>query len=247
MLQLNDVLNSKKLKIYQDDNFFKFSIDGVLLANFIELKLTTKKILDIGTGTGIIPLLLTTKTKLPIDAIEIQKELCDIFKMTLEYNHLYNQINIIHNDIRIYSKQSYNLNQYDILICNPPYYNGKCKNQIKTNQRHQNSLDLLDLMESSKRLLKTKGSLFLVYDSMEFNKVIKIINEYDFSIKKIQFVYYNKSKNSSIFLLECIKCGNTQTDILPPFILYDEDNKKTEQYHSIFTKIGDEENESKEL
>ena len=194
MLQLNDVLSSKKLKIYQDDNFFKFSIDGVLLANFIELKLTTKKILDIGTGTGIIPLLLTTKTKLPIDAIEIQKELCDIFKMTLEYNQLNNQINIIHNDIKTYSKQNHHLNQYDILICNPPYYNGKCQNQIKSKQRHQSNLDLRELMESSKRLLKTKGSLFLVYDSMEFNKVIKIINEYDFSIKKVQFVYYNRNK-----------------------------------------------------
>ncbi len=247
MLQLNDVLSSKKLKIYQDDNFFKFSIDGVLLANFIELKLTTKKILDIGTGTGIIPLLLTTKTKLPIDAIEIQKELCDIFKMTLEYNQLNNQINIIHNDIKTYSKQNHHLNQYDILICNPPYYNGKCQNQIKSKQRHQSNLDLRELMESSKRLLKTKGSLFLVYDSMEFNKVIKIINEYDFSIKKVQFVYYNRNKNSSIFLLECVKNGKTQTDILPPFILYDEDNKKTKQYYSIFAKIGDEDDESKEL
>lgn len=234
MLQLNDVISSKNLKIYQDDCYFKFSLDGVLLANFVELKFTTKKILDIGTGTGIIPLLLTTKTKLSIDAIEIQKELCDIFDLTVKYNHLCNQINIIHNDVKIYAKQSSNLNQYDILICNPPYYSGKCNNQIKTKQRHQKSLDLRDLMEASKRLLKTKGSLFLVYDSMEFSNVIKIINEYSFSIKKIRFVYYTKSKNSSIFLIECVKNGNTQTDILSPFILYDEENHRTKEYNDIF-------------
>lgn len=247
MLQLNDVLSSNKLKIYQDDNYFKFSLDGVLLANFVELKLTTKKILDIGTGTGIIPLLLTTKIKLKIDAIEIQKELCDIFDLTLKYNNLSNQINIINKDIKVYAKQSCNLNKYDILICNPPYYGSKCNNKIKTTQRHQSNLDLPDLMESSRRLLKTKGSLFLVYDSMEFSKVIKIINEYSFSINKIQFVHYNKSKKSSIFLLECIKNGNTQTDILPPFILYDDDNYKTKEYNRIFINIEGEKDESKKL
>lgn len=247
MLQLNDVLSSHKLKIYQDDNYFKFSLDGVLLANFVEFKYTTKKILDIGTGTGIIPLLLTTKTKQKVDAIEIQKELCDIFDLTVKYNHLSNQINIINSDIKAYAKQSSNLNKYDILICNPPYYGRKCNNEVKTTQRHQESLDLPELMDSSRKLLKTKGSLFLVYDSMEFSKIIKTVHEYSFSIKKIQFVHYNKSKKSSIFLLECIKQGNTQTNILPPFILYDDDNNKTKEYERIFMDIEGEKDESKEL
>lgn len=247
MLQLNDVLCSNKLKIYQDDDYFKFSLDGVLLANFVDLKLTTKRILDIGAGTGIITLLLTTKTKLKIDAIEIQKELCDIFDLTLKYNNLSHQVNIINNDIKVYSHQSRNLNQYDILICNPPYYGGRCNNEVKTKQRHQENLSIREVMESSKRLLKTKGSLYLVYDSMEFNNVIKTINQYSFSIKKIQFVHYNKYKNSSIFLLECIKNGNTQTSILPPFILYDNNDKKTEEYNSIFVNMEGEKDESKKL
>lgn len=247
MLQLNDVLSSNQLKIYQDNDYFKFSLDGVLLANFVNIKLTTKRILDIGTGTGIIPLLLSTKTNLKIDAIEIQKELCDIFELTLKYNHLSHQINIINQDIKNYSRMDCHLNQYDILICNPPYYRGKCVNEIKTMQRHQSSLCIEDVLDSSRRLLKTKGSLFLVYDSMEFDNVINVIHQYSFSIKKIQFVHYNKEKKSSVFLLECIKGGNTQTSILPPFILYDDFNNKTKEYNNIFMNIEGEKYESEKL
>ena len=86
MIVVNDVLGYKNRKIYQDDNYFKFSIDGVLLANFVKYKLTTKKVLDIGTGTGIIPLILTMKSDVVVDAIEIQKELVELFTKTIEIN-----------------------------------------------------------------------------------------------------------------------------------------------------------------
>ena len=85
MVVLNDILGYKNRKIYQDNNYFKFSLDGVLLANFVYIKLTTKKIIDIGTGTGIIPLLLSLKTRINIDAIEIQEELCKLFARTIKY------------------------------------------------------------------------------------------------------------------------------------------------------------------
>lgn len=248
MRQLSNVLDFDDLKIFQDDEYFKFSIDGVLLANFVEMKLSTKRILDIGAGTGIIPLLLTKKTKCMIDAIEIQGELCDLFEQTIKYNKLENSIGVINNDINIYSKEANNLNKYDIITCNPPYYRGKDNiNSIKSIQRHQKNLNIDSLLISAKRLLKDNGSLYIVYDCKDFLFLIQTICDYGFSIKRIQFVHYNINKNASILLVECVKNGNTETKILQPFILYDLDGNKTKDYKNTFSKNCGENNESKKL
>lgn len=248
MKKLSNILDFDDLKVFQDDKYFKFGTDGVLLANFVDIKLTTKKILDIGSGTGIISLLLTKKTKCIIEAIEIQKELCDLFEDTIKYNKLEKNIVIFNYDINIFSRKAENLNKYDVLVCNPPYYAGKDNcNNVKTIQRHQKSLNIDNLLASSKRLLKDKGSLYIVYDCQYFIFLIKKIINYGFSIKKIQFVYYSDNKNSSIFLIECVKNGNTDTKIMPPFILYDEKNKKSSKYKNIFSKSSGDINESEKL
>lgn len=234
MLILNDVLGYKNRKIYQDDNFFKFSLDGVLLSNFVSLKLTTKNIIDIGTGTGIIPLLLSLKTKKVIDAIEIQKELCDIFKKTIAFNKLESQINLINDDIKKFSMQKENLNKYDIVISNPPYYSKTKTNSVKENAKHENLINLSELISSSKIILKNKGSLYLVYDSKRIIDLINILLKNNFSIKKIRFVYERVDKISSIVLIEAIKNGKTEAKILPPFILYEKDGIMTSSYEKIY-------------
>lgn len=234
MLILNDVLGYKNRKIYQDDNFFKFSLDGVLLSNFVSLKLTTKNIIDIGTGTGIIPLLLSLKTKKVIDAIEIQKELCDIFKKTIAFNKLESQINLINDDIKKFSMQKENLNKYDIVISNPPYYSKTKTNSVKENAKHENLINLSELISSSKTILKNKGSLYLVYDSKRIINLINILLNNNFSIKKIRFVHERVDKISSIVLIEAIKNGKTEAKVLPPFILYEKDGIMTSSYEKIY-------------
>ena len=236
MIVLNDVLGYKNRKIYQDNDYFKFSLDGVLLANFVSIKLTTKKIIDIGTGTGIIPLILSLKTNKKIDAVEVQKELCNLLKKTLSYNKLSNQINLINLDIKDYAEDNKNINKYDIVISNPPYYkNGKENpNKIKSNARHDTLLDIKKLAIYSKRLLKDKGSLYLVYDSKYLADVVNKLTNNGFSLRKIQFVHYNSKKKASIFLLECIKNGKCDLEVLPPFILYEKDGIMTNEYKSIY-------------
>ncbi len=230
---LNDVLGYKNRKIYQNDEYFKFSLDGVLLANFVTLKLTTKKIIDIGTGTGIIPLILSLKTKVKIDAIEIQKELCQLLTKTIKYNKLETQINLINDDIKIYAENKNFLNTYDIVISNPPYFSKTKINTVKENAKHENLLTLEDLITASKKLLKNNGSLYLVYDSSKFIEMIRILEKNNLCIKKLQFVYETSEKESSIFLLECTKNGKASTKVLPPFILFEKSGIMTEMYQKI--------------
>ena len=234
MIVLNDVLGYKNRKIYQDDKFFKFSLDGVLLANFVSLKLTTKNIIDIGTGTGIIPLLLSLKTSKKIDAIEIQKELCELFEKSIEYNKLDNQINLINKDIKEYSKDINNLNKYDIVISNPPYFSKTNKTSVKDNAKHENLLSLEELIQSSKTILKNKGSLYLVYDSKKVIDLIKALDKHNFAIKKIRFVHEKVDKESSMVLLEATKNGKDSTKLLAPFILYEKSGIMTSDYEKIY-------------
>lgn len=234
MVILNDILGYKSRKIYQDDNFFKFSLDGVLLADFVSLKLSTKNIIDIGTGTGIIPLLLSLKTKIRIDAIEIQKELCKLFLKSIKYNKLENQINLINEDIKKFSKKEFNLNKYDIVISNPPYFSKTDISTVKENARHENLLNLDELIDSSKRLLKNSGSLYLVYDSKRFIELVEKLKNNNFEIKRIKFVHETIEKDSSIVLVEAIKNGKPMTEVLPPFILYEKNDIMTSDYEKIY-------------
>lgn len=234
MIKLDSILNTNFV-IYQNDDYFKFSTDGVLLADFVSVKQSAKKIIDVGSGTGIISILMTTKTNNIIDSIEIQPELCHLFQKTLVENNLSNKINIINSDITIYAKK--NLNLYDIVICNPPYYSGK---ENQTNQksiaRHEKKLDIESLLESSRKILKDHGSLFIIYNCINFQKVLKLVDKYSFSIRRIRFIHYDCTKKASLFMIECIKNGNTQTEIEKPMILYQtENNKKTQEYEKKFS------------
>lgn len=234
MLVLNDILGYKNRKIYQDDKFFKFSLDGVLLANFVTIKLASKNILDIGTGTGIIPLLLSLKTKRSIDAIEIQKELCEIFNKSITYNNLKNQINLINEDIKIFSKRDSNLNKYDIIISNPPYFSKTTINSVKENAKHENLINIDELINSSKKLLKNNGSLYLVFDSNRIVELLEKLNKESFSIKRIRFVHDTCDKESKIVLLEATKNGKKSVKVMPPFILYEKNGIMTDNYERIY-------------
>lgn len=230
----NDVMGYKNRKIYQDDRYFKFSLDGVLLSHFVTIKLTTKKIIDIGTGTGIIPLILSLKTNIKIDAVEIQKELCELFTKTIKLNHLENNINLIHSDIKEFSKERKNLNQYDIVVSNPPYFNKIENNSVRNNARCENCLTLEELVSASNRILKDGGSLYLVYDVSRFTDLLNTLMNYNFSVKKIRYVHYTADKEASIFLLEAVKNGKTSTKILPPFILFEKNGIMTKTYENIY-------------
>ncbi|WP_294703026.1 tRNA1(Val) (adenine(37)-N6)-methyltransferase [uncultured Fusobacterium sp.] len=206
-------------KIIQKTNGFRFSVDAVILADFFNPQ-KNGKILDIGTGNGIIPILLYSKGKgNDIVGIDIQEENTSLAKRNIELNNLENSIEIINYDIKEYP----NGNSFDYIVSNPPYMkvDGKKQNDLssKAIARHEIKLDLVDLVKSAKRILKPIGSFTLIHRSYRFTEISKVLEENGFSLKRVKFVYFSKEKNSNLVLIEAWKGKKCQLEIEPPLFL----------------------------
>ena len=147
----NYLLGFKDLKIVQDNEMFNFSLDSVLLPNFVTINKKIDRILDIGCGNAPIPLILSTKTDAKITGVEIQKEVYDLAVESVKINNLENRIDIINDDIKEYSKQ-FDREIFDVITCNPPFFkvteNSNFKKDIyKTIARHEITLNLNDVFK----------------------------------------------------------------------------------------------------
>lgn len=240
MKVLNDLLWDGELKIYQDTEMFKFSIDSVLLSNFVTINKSINKILDIGTGNSPIPLMLTKRTKAKIDAIEIQEESYKLGYESIKYNNLQNQINIILGDIREKYKELEN-NSYDTIISNPPYYRQNVKiplHESKKIARNEQSLSLNDIFVISKKLLKDGGNISIVIDTDRLTEVIELMKNNSIEPKRLQFVYPNETKNSKILLIEGTKNGKPGIKVLNPIFIQDSSNQYTSFIENILKNFG---------
>lgn len=234
----NYLLGYKNLKIIQDNEMFNFSLDSVLLPNFITINDSTKNILDIGTGNAPIPLILSQKTKAHITGIEIQKEVSNIAKKTIKLNNLENKINIINDDIKEYYKKA-TPEYYDIITCNPPYFEVKKtskfnKNDYKTIARHEVTLKLEDILKIARKLLKNGGTLGLVHRPERLIDILTTMRNYNIEPKKIRLIYPRKNKESNILLIEGKKNGKKGLKILPPLYSHNQDGTYTEEIQKYF-------------
>ena len=206
-------------KLIQKKDGFRFSVDAVILSDFFS---PTKKgkILDIGCGNGIIPILLYSKGKgEEITGIEIQEENCELALKNVKLNNLEEYIKIENDDVKEYSKG----NTFDYIISNPPYMevDGKKQNILscKSIARHELTLNLYDLIRNAKRLLKPVGSITLVHRSYRFTDISRILEDCGFSLKRVRFVYYSKDRNSNLVLVEAFKGKKCKLEIEPPLFL----------------------------
>ena len=234
----NYLLGYKNLKIIQDNEMFNFSLDSVLLPNFITINDSTKNILDIGTGNAPIPLILSQKTKAHITGIEIQKEVSNIAKKTIKLNNLENKINIINDDIKEYYKKA-TPEYYDIITCNPPYFEVKKtskfnKNDYKTIARHEVTLKLEDILKIARKLLKNGGTLGLVHRPERLIDILTTMRNYNIEPKKIRLIYPGKNKESNILLIEGKKNGKKGLKILTPLYSHNQDGTYTEEIQKYF-------------
>ena len=124
---INDILGYKDRKIFQDDECFSFSLDSVMLANFATVRLRDKKIVDLGCGNGVIPLILSLRTDKEIVGVEIQEQLFDMAVRSVEYNNLSDQIKVINSDMKDFVNDD-NFEKFDLITCNPPYFKVNEKN-----------------------------------------------------------------------------------------------------------------------
>lgn len=238
MKKNNYLLGYKNLRVYQDSEMFNFSLDSVLLPNFVTINKNIKNILDIGCGNLPVSLILTTKTDASITAVEIQKDVYDIALKNLELNNKQNQINIINADIRDLYK-NFETEYYDVIVCNPPFFKVSKdshlnKNDYKTIARHEVFLNLDDLFLISKKILKNNGVISIVHRPERLLDIIYAMRKYNIMPKKIQFVYPKKDKEANILLIEGTKNGNSGMKILPPLFVHNEDGTYTDEVKKYF-------------
>ena len=235
----NYLLGYKNMYIMQDTDMFNFSLDSVLLPNFITINKSTKNVLDIGCGNAPIPLILSTKTDAHITGVEIQKEVYDLALESVKINDLENRIKIINADINELYKEL-ETESFDIITCNPPFFKVKedsnlNESEYKTIARHEVKLNLEDIMKISRKLLKNNGTLGIVHRPERLVDIIESMRKYNIEPKKIRLVYPKKDKEANILLIEGTKNGKPGIKILPPLYSHDEDGSYTLEVQEFFS------------
>lgn len=231
----NYLLGYKNMYIMQDTEMFNFSLDSVLLANFVTINKSDKSILDIGTGNAPIPLILTKRTNAKITGVEIQKESFELALESVEINKLENQIEIINDDINNFYKNCES-DSFDIITCNPPFFKNVITNDsnYKLLARHEKTLNLEQILIIAKKLLKNNGVIALVNRPERMIDIITEMKNNNIEPKKIQLVYPFKGKNANILLIEGSKNGKPGLKILPPLFAHNNDGSYTEEIKKFF-------------
>ena len=237
---INYLLGYENLKIYQNTDMFNFSLDSVLLPNFVTLSKKTKKILDIGSGNAVIPIILSTKTNALIDAVEIQKEVYELGVKSIKLNKLEDRINLYNEDIKDFYKNS-ETDVYDTITCNPPFFKKVETSNVnesiyKTIARHEVMLNLDDIMKIAKKLLKNNGNIAIVHRTDRLIDIIETMRKYNIEPKKIRFIYPKVNTESNIVLVEGTKNGKPGLKILNPLISHNENDEYTDELKEYFTE-----------
>ena len=214
METVNDLVGYDNLKIYQNDDWFKFSLESVLLPNFVKINLRYKKIMDLCTGNAPIPLILSTRTKVKIIGVEYQKDIYELAKKSIGINKLENQIEIINEDVKNLNRIFFG-DTFDLITVNPPYFKSSeisIKNDDihKTIARHEVTIKLEDIIKVSAFLLKNGGHFAMVHRTERFFEVIDVLNKYNLIPKRIKFIYPKEDTDSNLFMFECIKNGQKE-------------------------------------
>lgn len=213
-----------KSELYQSKTGYRYSIDSFILADFISLA-DGDKIIDFGTGNGVIPLLLTQKTVSKIIGLEIQSSLLKhAWRNTIE-NKIEKQVALIQGDIR-YSRQFLRNSYFDLVVSNPPYRklnSGRLNpNAEKAIARHEIIITLYDLIDNAGSILKCHGKLVMIYVPERYDELINVLRKNGLIPKKIRFVYSSSTqKTPKMFLIEAVKSGKGERITCDPLYIYD--------------------------
>lgn len=238
MIVRNRLLNFGDNIIYQDDDYFLFSLDSMLLANFVNIRLTDKKIIDLCSGNAPIPMLLSFRTKARIFGVELQE---NIYKMGLDsvtQNGMNKQITLINDDVNKVEKL-FESGSFDIVTCNPPYFKYKEDSLININEgkaiaRHEINLKLEDVIRNASYLLKNNGTFAIVHRPERLMEIINYMQKYNIEPKRLRMVYPKENKDANIILVEGVKNGRSGLKIEKPLIVYDNNNRYVVEVRKMF-------------
>lgn len=235
-----DDLEFKNLKIIQNEEGFCFGIDSVLLSDFAKNIKKDSIVLDLGTGTGIIPILLCGKTNLKkVIGVEIQEEVAKMAEKSIKLNNLEDKFEIINENIlslnNIYEKQV-----FDVIVTNPPYKKKETgvinENEKKLISRHEITAVLEDFIKVSKDLLKDKGEFYMVHRPERLVDILSLMRKYKIEPKILKMVYSNKNREPKLVLIKGVKNGNPFLKVEKNLYIYDDDGKYTDELLKIYNK-----------
>ena len=235
-----DDLEFKGFKIIQNSEGLCFGIDAVLLSDFAKNIKNKSKVLDLGTGTGILPILLAGKTNLEkIIGVEIQKDVYDMAKRSIALNKLENRCEIINENI-LNLEKIYKKNSFDVIVTNPPYKENntglKNESEKKLISRHELTANLEDFIRVSSNLLKDKGELYMVHRPERLVDIIENLRKYKLEPKQIRFVCPNVNKEPNIVLIKGVKNANKFLKVEKNLFVYNENNEYTDEILKIYNK-----------
>ena len=229
----------KNIKIIQRNDFQNFTLDSVLIGDFVKINRKSKKILDIGTGCGIIALILANRSKAEIVGVELQEIMADIAKENVQNNELENRVKIMQGDIKNY-REIFKRDEFDVVVTNPPYFEFKGDiNQINDLEqlamaRHNVDLSLGEIVEASAFVLKNGGSFNMVFRVERLVEVFEIMRKYRLEPKRLTNIFTKQDGESKICLIEGIKDAEKGLKIENPIFVYDEKGKRSEYIENLY-------------
>lgn len=232
-----DELHRNGYFIIQNPQKFCFGMDAVLLSGFARVK-RRETVLDLGTGTGIIPILLEAKTEGEhFTGLEIQPESADMAKRSVRYNHLEEKISIEIGNIKDASSQ-FGASSFDVVTTNPPYMTGQHgltnPNEAKAIARHEILCTLEDIMRESAKVLKPQGRFYMVHRPFRLAEILALMRQYHIEPKRMQLVYPYVDKEPNMVLIEGLRGGNPHVSVEKPLIVYKKPGVYTDEIYDIY-------------
>lgn len=232
-----DDLHRNGFQIIQNKEKFCFGMDAVLLSGFAKVK-EEEKVLDIGTGTGIIPILLAAKTPgQHFTGLEIQPESADMARRSVALNHLEEKISIVEGDVRE-ADQLFSAASFDVITSNPPYMTGSHglvnPDMPKAIARHEICCTLEDLVSQTEKLLRPGGRFFMVHRPFRLAEIMTVLTAHHLEPKRMRLVYPFVDKEPNMVLLECIRGGKPRITVEKPLIVYKEPGVYQDEIYTIY-------------
>ena len=235
-----DDLEINGLKIVQNEKWFCFGVDAVLLSDFAKKMKKGAKLLDLGTGTAIIPILLSAKTDFEkAVGVEVQEELCKMARKSVMLNGLENRIEILCKNIKELN-ENFEKNTFDVVITNPPYKKERSgiinENIQKVISRHEIEANLEDFIKISFDLLKDKGEFYMVHHPERLTDILFYMRKYKIEPKNLKFVFSRQNKIPKLVLIKGVKNAKAFLNVEPNLYIYDDNGNYTDEFLKIYGK-----------
>ncbi len=232
-----DELQRNGYRIIQDPGRFCFGMDAVLLSGFARAK-EGDRVLDLGTGTGIIPILMEAKSKASrFFALEIQEESADMARRSVALNGLEKKIQVVTGDIKEAEKY-FNASSFDVITCNPPYMIGKHglvnPDAPKAIARHEILCTLEDVIRQAAFLLKPGGSFYLVHRPFRLAEILSLLVTAKLEPKRMRLVYPYVDKEPNMVLLQAVRGGKSRMTVEKPLIIFEKPGVYTKEIHEVY-------------